>query len=120
MILRTLAAAALAGTVATSAMAQTTLLNIADNVIVEPFGIAAGLLDDIDIYTPAGVEIGDVERVIGSDAQTATHLVVDFDDDGGFPDRDDVIVPLDAFTLDANRLVTELTPEEVLSLPTAN
>lgn len=103
----------------TSAMAQTALIEVNDNVIVEPFGIAADLLDDIDVYTTAGVEIGDVEEIVGSDAQTATHLVVDFDNEAGFPDRDDVIVPIEAFTLDANRLVTSLTPEEVQALPQA-
>ncbi len=119
MILRTLTAAAFGTVLATSAMAQT-LVDVNDDVIVQPFGVAAGLLDDIDVYTPAGVEIGDVEEIIGTDPQTPTHLVVDFDDEAGFPDRDDVLVPIDAFTLEANRLVTSLTPEEVTALPVAN
>ena len=120
MILRILSAAALAGTMATAAVAQTSLVEVSDDVIVEPFGIAADLLDDIDVYNDAGVEVGDVEEIVGPDAQTPTHLVVDFDNDGGFPDRDDVIVPIEAFTLDANRLVISLTPEEVSALPQAD
>lgn len=120
MIIRTLTAAALSATLATAAMAQTQLVDVDDNVIVEPFGIAAGLLDDIDVYTAAGVEVGDVEEIIGTNAQTATHFVVDFDDEAGYPDRDDVIVPLDAFTLEANRLVISITPEEVAALPVAD
>lgn len=100
-----------------SAFAQTgTLVEVGDNVTVQPFNIAAGLLDDIDVYTAEGVEVGDVDKLVGPDRETATHFVVDFDDDGGFPDRD-LLVPLEALTLDGNRLIISLSPEEVAALP---
>lgn len=103
-----------------TALAQTTtLVEVNDNVTVQPFNLAAGLIDDIDVYTAEGVEVGDVEKVVGPDAQTATHVVVDFSDDAGFPDRD-VLVPLGELTLDANRLIISLAPAEVSLLPVWN
>lgn len=119
-MIRTILAAALATTLGTAAHAQTALVEIPDATIVQPFGIAAGLLDDVDVYTSSGVEVGDVEEIVGTDVNTPTHLVVDFDDNAGFPDRDDVIVPIDAFTLDANRLVISLEPGEIGALPIWN
>jgi hypothetical protein len=117
---RILTTAAFTTALSGAALAQTTLVEVDDRTMVAPFDIAADLLDDIDVYSQAGVEIGDVEEIVGPDRQTATHLIVDFDDDDGYPDRDDVIVPIEAFTLDANRLVISLTPQEIQSLPVAN
>ncbi|WP_185982777.1 hypothetical protein [Aureimonas mangrovi] len=114
---RILVAATFTTALSGATLAQTTLVEVDDRAMVAPFGIAADLLDDIDVYSQAGVEIGDVEEIVGPDRQTATHLVVDFDDDDGYPDRDDVIVPIEAFALDANRLVISLTPQDVQPLP---
>lgn len=101
-------------------MAQTALVDVSDSTIVEPFGLDADTVDDLDVYSQNGVDIGDVEDVVGSDAQTPTHLVVDFDDDDGYPDRDDVLVPIESFTLDSNRLIISLSAEEVSALPVWN
>lgn len=103
-----------------TALAQTALVEVSDQVIVEPFGLDADTVDDLDVYSSNGQDIGDVEDVVGSDQQTPTHLVVDFDDDDGYPDRDDVLVPIESFTLENDRLVISLTPEEVSALPTWN
>ena len=114
-----IAATLLAGSMlwAAAASAQTALVEVPDATIVQPFNIAAGLLDDIDVYTAEGVEVGDVEEILGPDANTPTHLAVDFDNQAGFADRD-VLVPIEAFTLDANRLIISLTPQAVAELPT--
>ena len=116
----TIAALLLGGSLlaAGAAGAQTPqLVEVPDATIVQPFNIAAGLLDDIYVYTAEGVEIGDVEEIVGSDANTPTHLAVDFSDRAGYADRD-VLVPVEAFRLDANRLIISLTPQEVAALPT--
>ncbi|MFD2238545.1 PRC-barrel domain-containing protein [Aureimonas populi] len=102
---------------ATPTLAQQMLVEVDDATIVAPFDIAAGLLDDIDVYTASGVEVGDVEELVGPDRTTATHFAVDFDGDEGYADRD-VLIPVDALTLEANRLIISLTPEEVAELPT--
>ena len=120
MIRKLLMAAAMTTVIGTAANAQTALVEVSDATIVQPFGIAADLLDDIDVYAAAGVEVGDVEEIVGSDANTPTHLVIDFDDQGGFPDRDDVLVPVEAFALEANRLIISLAPAEIGGLPVWN
>ena len=60
-------------------------------------------MEDWDLYDAAGMKIGEVEAVLGSDASTASALVIDFDDAAAYVDGD-VVVPLDRFTWEANRL----------------
>lgn len=106
MKLKTLSATVIAASLAAgTAYAQQSFVEIEDNVMVQPFNANADTVEDWDVYSPAGVEIADVEDVIGTDAQSPTALVVDFDDNAGFGDRDDVIVPLDQFSWQDNRLV---------------
>ena len=106
MKLKTLSATVIAASLAAgTAYAQQSFVEIEDNVMVQPFNANADTVEDWDVYSPAGVEIADVEDVIGTDAQSPTALVVDLDDNAGFGDRDDVIVPLDQFSWQDNRLV---------------
>lgn len=106
MKLKTLSATILAAALAAgTAYAQQAWVEVDDNAMVQPFNMDADTVEDWDVYSPAGIEIGDVEDVIGTDAQSPAALVVDFDDDAGFGDRDDVIVPLDQFSWQDNRLV---------------
>ncbi len=96
--------------------AQSGLIELRDGVTVAAFGITVDRVDDLDVYVN-GRNVGDVEEVLGTDASTATALVVDFDDGAGYGDRDDVIVPIGRFRLDGNRLVSDVTPAEVAALP---
>jgi hypothetical protein len=98
----TFAASLLAG----SAFAQTaaTWVEIEDNVQISAFGQSADTVEDWDVYA-GGAKIGEVEEIIGTDANTPTALVVDFDDDAGYGDRDDVVIPLDQFAWENNQLV---------------
>lgn len=110
-----LAAAILAA--AGPAFAQTGLVELRDSVTVPAFGLTVDQVDDLDVVVDGRV-VGDIEEVLGTDANTATALVVDFDDGAGYGDRDDVIVPIARFRLDGNRLVTDVTPAEVAAFPT--
>lgn len=109
-----LAAAVLAASLGAAA-AQTGLVELRDSVHVAAFGMTVDRIDDLDVFVD-GRKVGDVEEVLGTDASTATALVVDFEDDAGYPDRD-AIVPIGRFTLDGNRLVTDVTPAEAASFP---
>jgi hypothetical protein len=121
MKLKTLSATVIAASLAAgTAYAQQSFVEIEDNVMVQPFNANADTVEDWDVYSPAGVEIADVEDVIGTDAQTPTALVVDFDDNAGFGDRDDVIVPLDQFTWQDNRLVLNADAAAVSAMPVWN
>ncbi len=110
LALSALAAATLA---AGGAGAQTSWTEVDDNVSVPPFEANADEVDDWDVYSSENTKIGEVEEVIGTDASTPTALVIEFDDDAGYGDRDDVIVPLDAFAWDGERLVLSLEPTAI-------
>lgn len=121
MKLKTLSATVIAASLAAgTAYAQQSFVEIEDNVMVQPFNANADTVEDWDVYSPAGVEIADVEDVIGTDAQSPTALVVDFDDNAGFGDRDDVIVPLDQFSWQDNRLVLNADAAAVSAMPVWN
>lgn len=102
----------LAGT----AVAQTTLVELRDDVAVAAFGLSVDRVDDLDVYV-GDRKVGDVEEVLGNTATNAVALVVDFDDDAGYGDRDDVIVPIQRFHFNGTRLVSDIGPEEVAAFP---
>jgi hypothetical protein len=116
MKLKIATAAALAALLAAPALAQSNWVEVDDQTIVAPFDAIADVVDDWDVYAPDGREIGDVEDVIGPDRNTATALVVDFDDDAGYGDRDDVVVPLDQFTWQDGRLVLNADPSAIAGM----
>jgi hypothetical protein len=99
-------AALLAG--AGIALAQNAWVEVDDAVDVAPLNAQADVVDDWDVYNGAGAKIGEVETVIGPDRNTPTALVVDFEDDAGLGDRDDLIVPLDRFALNGQNLTLDV------------
>ncbi len=96
------------------------LVEIADSVAVPSLGMTVDQIDDMNVYSADGTEIGEVGDVYGTTAEAATHIEIDFDDDDGstYPDRDDVLVPVENLSNAAGRLVINLTPEQVQALPT--
>lgn len=104
MKLSKLAFALILPVTATGALAQTAWVEIADNVVVTEFNQNVAAIDDWDVMGPDEMKIGEVEDVIGAQAGTATALTVEFEDNAGFGNRDDVIVPLDQFAFADNRL----------------
>ncbi|HUH48618.1 MAG TPA: PRC-barrel domain-containing protein [Mycoplana sp.] len=107
------AAALMAGT----AFAQGALVEVKDSVQVVPFNATADEVDDWDVYDASGTEIGDVEDVVGTDANTPTALVVDFKSKSAYGDRD-VVIPLDQFSLQGNRLILNADAATVGQMPT--
>ena len=51
-----------------------------------------------------GNKIGEVDEVLGAEAGTATAISIDFEDNAGFGDRDDVVAPIGQFTFADNKL----------------
>ena len=109
---RLLISLAAGGFLVGGAFAQSGLVEVRDNVMVEAFAAVADRIDDWDVYDPSGKEIGEVEEVVGPDRDTASALVVDFDDDSAYPDRD-VVIPLSEFVYENGRLTLKATPEAV-------
>lgn len=102
-----------------AAFAQAQLVEISDTVMVEPFNANADTVDDWDVVAADGTKIGEVEDVLGTDAQTPTALAVDFEGDGGYADRD-VVITLDHFTLSDGRLVLNADAAAVQPMPEWN
>jgi sporulation protein YlmC with PRC-barrel domain len=90
---------------AAPAFAQTAWVEVDDRTMVQPFNADADRVEDMDVFDATGRKIGEVEEVIGQSRDAATALVVDFDDDAGYGDRDDVIIPLDRFSLNGVNIV---------------
>jgi len=105
--------------IAGSAFAQGALVEVDDNVQVPPFAAVADDVDDWDVYDATGTEIGEVEEVVGTGRDTPTALVVDFEGNGGYADRD-VVIPLDRFGRENGRLVLNADPAAVGGMPTWN
>ena len=101
------------------AFAQTAWVEIDDEVRVPAFDARADDVDDWDVYDAAGTEIGEVEEVVGPDRQTPAALVVDFEGNAGYADRD-VVIPLDQFTRQNDRLVLNAAPDAVGGMETWN
>lgn len=99
-----------------TAFAQGNLVEVRDNVQVVPFNAIADEVDDWDVYDASGTEIGDVEDVVGTDKNTPTALVVDFKSKSAYGDRD-VVIPLDQFSLQGNRLILNADAAAVAQMP---
>lgn len=93
----------IAALMAAPALGQTQWVELQDNVQVSQFGSTVDQIEDWDLYDAGGQKIGEIEAVLGSDGALASALVVDFDNAASFVDGD-VIVPIDQFTWEANRL----------------
>ncbi|RIY03612.1 hypothetical protein D3218_02375 [Aureimonas flava] len=113
-----LAAAGAALISASAAQAQTaSLVEVEDSVMLMPWNMTADAVEDARVLNPAGVELGEVEEVLGTDANTPTALVVDFNGSTtGF--TGDRVIPIDRFMPDGNRLTLSTSAAEVASFPT--
>jgi sporulation protein YlmC with PRC-barrel domain len=100
-----LLAAFLALATAGVAQAQTRWMEVGDTVVVMPFGISAGVVEDMDVVDAAGKKLGEVEHVIGLTPQEATAVTIDLDDNVGLSAREgDVIVPLAGIQIEGDRV----------------
>lgn len=101
---RLLASAFLAAAITTPALAQTTWVEIDEDVALQPWGSTVDAVEDLDVIGANGTKIGEVEEVVGTAPGTPSAIVVDFSDDSPYGNRPDAVVPLDQFTFDNNRL----------------
>ncbi len=86
-----------------------------DQLGVLVLGLSVDQIEDLDVYDAQGTKLGEVEDVLGTDAMTATALVVDLEG----VDLD-VIVDLAGLEVRDNRIITTLTAQELRALPAWN
>jgi sporulation protein YlmC with PRC-barrel domain len=97
------------------ALAQTAWVEIEDNVQVPAFGASVDQIDDWDVFDASGMKVGEVEEVVGENTSTASALVIDLEGNGGYPDQD-VVIPLDQFAWENDRLVLNADAESVAAM----
>jgi sporulation protein YlmC with PRC-barrel domain len=73
-------------------------------------------LGDMNVVTPDGDKIGEVEEVLMNTSGKVVAVAVEVGGFLGIGD-DDVIIQLDQLRLEDNRLVTTLTKEQIEALP---
>ncbi|KHJ53885.1 hypothetical protein LA66_14955 [Aureimonas altamirensis] len=96
-----------------SASAQVVqVIELDDNVVVEPFQLTVGELERTAISDVAGTRLGDIREVIGTVADGPTALVVDLADSTAV-----VIVPLERFSVSNGTVTVDIGLEELAALP---
>ncbi len=121
MKLRTALAMAALASLTAPALAQTTAavpnkyIEVEADMTIPEFGRQADLVKGMDVYSVDGTNLGDVEDVIGFTEDEALAVAVDFAGNGGYPNRDDVVVPLSVLTWDNDKLILAASPAEVLA-----
>ncbi|GGD91190.1 hypothetical protein GCM10011390_07400 [Aureimonas endophytica] len=98
--------------------AQVQYVELPDGAILAPWNMTVDAVEDLDVLGANGQKIGEVEEVIGTDPATPAALVVDFEGGSGFDTRDDIAVPLDAFSMAPKGLLMTLSADSVAALPT--
>lgn len=106
----------LSGLLAGTATAQTAWVEIEDDTLmVAPMELSVDQIEDMDVYTADGEEIGEVEEVLGTAQDAATAIALEVGGFLGVGERE-VIVPIDQVTLQEDRLVVDMTEEEIEAL----
>lgn len=109
-MIRTLALTAVTlGILATGASAQMKLEEVSDSTMLMPWNVSAEKVEDMDVMAN-GKKVGEVENVVGTSDSAPTALVVDFEDDAGYGDRDNLVIPVENFSYTNNMLALTAAP----------
>jgi rRNA processing protein Gar1 len=107
-------------TMAGSAMAQTVYVEVnQDDLAVPELNLQVSQIEDLDVYDESGTLIGDVEDVLGPNAQTPTAVAVDVDKYLGVS-GDDVVFTFQQVKLQDGKLVTSIVKDDIAKLPRFN
>lgn len=114
-----LAAAAALTFTSAPVLAQSNWSEVSDAARVEAFDMSADATEDLDVVDASGNKIGEVEDVLSKGADPEA-LGVEFEGISDYsPKKDvDVVIPLDRFTLDGERLKLDASAEEVEAMET--
>jgi sporulation protein YlmC with PRC-barrel domain len=113
-----LAASALVASIAlpASALAQTAWVEIEDDaMMVTPMNLNVDRIEDMDVYTADDQRVGEVEEVLGTTQGEATAVALEVGGFLGVGERE-VIVPLDQITMQGDRIVLDMTKEQIDAL----
>lgn len=97
--------------------AQQAAVEVNENVMLMPWNKSVDAIEGAKVLKSGdGVELGEVETVLGTDANTPVALVVDFKGTTtGFTGSK--VIPIDRFSPDGNRLTLTTSAAEIASFP---
>ncbi len=97
----------------------TNMVELDDDFVLPTLNLPVDALDDYELVDRNGTYVGEVEEVIGPDANTATAIVVEFDGPGWFLTDDDVerVVDIGKFSIEGDRLVIDIVADDAIKLP---
>lgn len=94
-------------------MAPPALVEVEDgNMVVEAFGLTVDELENRDVFTPGGEEVGDVESVLMTPEGDVVAVSAGVGGFLGIGERT-VVIMLDQLAQDGERLELDMTAEEI-------
>ena len=112
----TLAAALLMTSAAFAQTAPANWIEIDDDAVQVPgLSINVDELEDMDVYTEGGENIGEVDEVLGTEPGVVSAVAVEIDE-GLFDDKT-IILEISELSVADGRLVTQLTQEQIEAMP---
>ena len=95
------------------------LVELDDDFVLPTLNLPVDALDDYDLVDRNGEYVGEIEEVVGPDANTATAIVVEFDGPGWFLTDDDVerVVDIGKFSIEGDKLVIDIVADDAIKLP---
>lgn len=88
-----------------------------DDLVVRPFNLTVDQIEDMDLVDASGAEIGDIEELLADSSGQVAAVTVEAGGFLGIGERE-AVVGIDQIRLIDDRLVTELTKEQIEQLPT--
>lgn len=103
----------------TAALAQTTTANWIeideDAVQVAGLNVSVEELEDMDLFTAGGEEVGEVDEVLGTEPGIVTAVAIEIDE-GLFNDKT-IIIPINELSIADGHLVTQMTEDQIEAMP---
>ena len=95
------------------------LIEIDDEFVLPTLNLPVDALDDYDLVDRNGVDLGEVEEVLGPDRVTATAVAIEFDGPGWFFNDDDVtrVADIALLSIEGDKLILDMTEDDVRALP---
>jgi sporulation protein YlmC with PRC-barrel domain len=103
----------------TAALAQTATSNWIeiedDDVQVTGLNVSVEDLEDMDLVTADGEDVGEVDEVLGTEPGIVTAVAIEIDE-GLFDDKT-IIIPITELTVADGDLVTQMTEDQIEAMP---
>ncbi len=117
--LTALAAALLMSTAAIAQTATANWIEIEDDAVqVTGLNVSVEDLEDMDLVTADGEDVGEVDEVLGSEPGIVTAVAIEIDE-GLFDDKT-IVIPISELTVADGNLVTQMTEDQIEAMPDQN